>query len=116
MAPTQQQMGESCSARNVKKLMRLSGFPTVPLWKPTHLGDDLIEYLQRGRSALESEVPLVRQYLAISETWMEDSMPVNVPGFDLRSSYKTAKYRQIATTSLVVVASSSSRKAGGVAI
>ncbi|GFR00822.1 hypothetical protein TNCT_560431 [Trichonephila clavata] len=23
-------------------------------------------------------------YLAISETWMEDSMPVNVPGIDLR--------------------------------
>ncbi|GFT24230.1 uncharacterized protein TNCV_2064591 [Trichonephila clavipes] len=47
---------------------------------------------------------------------MEDSMPVNLPGFDLRSSYNTAKRRQIATTSSVVVASSSCRKADGVAI
>ncbi|GFY01159.1 hypothetical protein TNCV_5076261 [Trichonephila clavipes] len=46
---------------------------------------------------------------------MEDSMPENVPGFDLRSSYNTAKRRQIATISLVVVASSS-RNAGGVTI
>ncbi|GFW75424.1 hypothetical protein TNCV_4426081 [Trichonephila clavipes] len=57
----------------------------------------------------KSEVLLVRQNLAISKTWMEDSMPVNVPGFDLRSSYNTTKCRQIATTSSVVVASSSSR-------
>ncbi|GFT10416.1 uncharacterized protein TNCV_3190971 [Trichonephila clavipes] len=46
---------------------------------------------------------------------MEDSMPVNVLGFDLRSSYNTSKLRQIATSSLVAV-SSSSRKAVGVAI
>ncbi|GFX36569.1 hypothetical protein TNCV_2031501 [Trichonephila clavipes] len=38
-------------------------------------------------------------------------------GFDLRSSYNTAKRRQIATTSSVAVSSpSSSSKAGGVAI
>ncbi|GFV96477.1 uncharacterized protein LOC103524116 [Trichonephila clavipes] len=49
---------------------------------------------------------------------MEDSVPVNVPVFDLRSSCNTAKGRQIATTSSVVVSSSSSssRKAGGVSI
>ncbi|GFW09422.1 hypothetical protein TNCV_3995291 [Trichonephila clavipes] len=47
---------------------------------------------------------------------MEDSMPVNVPGFNLRSSYNTAKRRKIATTSSVVIASSSNRKAGGVTI
>ncbi|GFX29503.1 hypothetical protein TNCV_4775771 [Trichonephila clavipes] len=49
------------------------------------IGDDPIEPLQCDRSALESEVLLERQNLAISETWMEDSMAVNVPGFDLRS-------------------------------
>ncbi|GFU91499.1 uncharacterized protein TNCV_2542671 [Trichonephila clavipes] len=47
---------------------------------------------------------------------MEDSMPVNVPGFDLRSFYNTTKRRPIATASSVVVALLSSRKAGGVAI
>ncbi|GFU14961.1 hypothetical protein TNCV_795341 [Trichonephila clavipes] len=47
---------------------------------------------------------------------MEDSMPVNVPVFDLRSSYNTAKRRQIVTTSLVAASSLSCRKAGGVAI
>ncbi|GFV80228.1 hypothetical protein TNCV_1477901 [Trichonephila clavipes] len=55
-------------------------------------------------------------YLVISDTWMNDSMPVNVPDFDLRSDCNSAKRRQIATTSLVAVSSSSSRKAGGVAI
>ncbi|GFV98824.1 hypothetical protein TNCV_2913411 [Trichonephila clavipes] len=47
---------------------------------------------------------------------MEDSMPVNVPGFDLRSSYNTAKRRQIATTSSVAVSLSSSRKTSRIAI
>ncbi|GFX81928.1 uncharacterized protein TNCV_2571281 [Trichonephila clavipes] len=42
-------------------------------------------------------------------------MPVNVPGCDLRSYCNTSKRRQIATTSSVAV-SSSSRKAGGIAI
>ncbi|GFR05770.1 hypothetical protein TNCT_251431 [Trichonephila clavata] len=56
-------------------------------------------------------------YLSISETWMEDSMPVNVPGFDPRSYCNTAKHRQIATTSSVTVSSpSSSRKTCGIAI
>lgn len=55
-------------------------------------------------------------YLAISETWMEDFKPVQVPGFDLRSYRNTAKRRQIATTSSAAVSSSSSRIAGGVAI
>ncbi|GFV10596.1 putative mariner transposase [Trichonephila clavipes] len=59
------------------------------------IGDDPIKHLQCNRSAQELEVLLVRQNLAISETWMEDSMPVNVPGFDLRSSYNTTKHRQI---------------------
>ncbi|GFX88104.1 hypothetical protein TNCV_159191 [Trichonephila clavipes] len=72
-------------------------------------------FIQCDRSAPESEVLLARQNLTISETWMEDSIPVNVPGFDLRSSYNTAKRRQIVTTSSVEV-SSSSRKAVGVAI
>ena len=56
------------------------------------------------------------EYLAYSETWIENSMPVNVPGFDLRSYCKTAKNRQIATTSSVAIWSSSSRKTGGVSI
>ncbi|GFY20264.1 hypothetical protein TNCV_208961 [Trichonephila clavipes] len=43
-------------------------------------------------------------------------MEVNVPGFDMRSSYTTAKHRQVATTSLVVVSSSSSRNARGITI
>ncbi|GFW45056.1 helitron_like_N domain-containing protein [Trichonephila clavipes] len=77
--------------------------------------DDPIEHLQCGRSALASEVLLERQNLAISETWMEDSMPVNVPGFDLRSSNNNTKLRQIAASSSVAV-SSSSRKDVGVAI
>ncbi|GFS97369.1 uncharacterized protein TNCV_1825131 [Trichonephila clavipes] len=47
---------------------------------------------------------------------MEDSMPVNVPGFDLRSYCNTAKCRQIATTLLVAISSSSNRYSGGVAI
>ncbi|GFV07719.1 uncharacterized protein TNCV_4942211 [Trichonephila clavipes] len=68
------------------------------------------------RSAPEKEALLARQNLATSKTWMEDSMPVNVPGFDMGSSYNTAKRRQIATSSSVAVSSSSSRKAGGVAI
>ncbi|GFQ81496.1 hypothetical protein TNCT_54611 [Trichonephila clavata] len=55
-------------------------------------------------------------YLAISETWMEESMPVNGPAFDLRSYCNTAKRKQIATTSSVAVSSSSSRKADRVAI
>ncbi|GFQ86732.1 uncharacterized protein TNCT_365501 [Trichonephila clavata] len=56
-------------------------------------------------------------YLEISETWMEDSMPMNVPGFDLRSYCNTAKLKQIASTSSVAVSSlPSSRKADGVAI
>ncbi|GFW70697.1 hypothetical protein TNCV_2922521 [Trichonephila clavipes] len=80
------------------------------------ISDDPIEHLQCNRGALDSEVLLLRQNLAISDTWVEDSMSVNVPGFDLRSSYNIAKHRQIATTSSVVVASSSSRKASGVAI
>ncbi|GFR23892.1 hypothetical protein TNCT_359221 [Trichonephila clavata] len=41
-------------------------------------------------------------------------MTVNVPGFDLRSYCNTAKRRQIATTSSLVLSSSSSRKAVGV--
>ncbi|GFX22729.1 hypothetical protein TNCV_2994621 [Trichonephila clavipes] len=45
---------------------------------------------------------------------MEDSMPVNGPGFDLNSYCNTAKRKQIATTSLTVV--SSSRKGGGIAM
>ncbi|GFW23787.1 helitron_like_N domain-containing protein [Trichonephila clavipes] len=65
--------------------------------------DDPIEYLQCERSAPESEVLLARQNLVISETWMEDSMSVNVPGFHLRSYYNIAMRRQIATTSLVAV-------------
>ncbi|GFX30936.1 hypothetical protein TNCV_4146441 [Trichonephila clavipes] len=52
---------------------------------------DSNEQLQCDSSALESEVLLVRQNLSIIEAWMEDSMPVNVPGFDLRSSYNIAK-------------------------
>ncbi|GFW85645.1 hypothetical protein TNCV_852961 [Trichonephila clavipes] len=48
-------------------------------------------------------------YLTISETWMEDSMAVNVPGFDLRTYFNTAKRRQFPTTSSVAVSSSSSR-------
>ncbi|GFW76294.1 hypothetical protein TNCV_1580731 [Trichonephila clavipes] len=40
---------------------------------------------------------------------MVDSMPLNVPDFDLRSSYNTSKLRQIATLS-------SSRKAVGVTV
>ncbi|GFR33030.1 hypothetical protein TNCT_261511 [Trichonephila clavata] len=40
-------------------------------------------------------------YLAISDTWMEDAMPLNVLDFDLRSYGNTAKRRQIATTSSV---------------
>ncbi|GFW77842.1 hypothetical protein TNCV_3404151 [Trichonephila clavipes] len=47
---------------------------------------------------------------------MQGSMPVNVPRFDLRLSYNTAKRRQIETTSSWVVSSSSSCKAGGVTI
>ena len=43
-------------------------------------------------------------------------MPMNVPGFHLRSYCNNAKNIQIATTSSVAVSSSSSRKAGGVAI
>ncbi|GFR24915.1 hypothetical protein TNCT_263241 [Trichonephila clavata] len=46
-------------------------------------------------------------YLAISETWQEDSLPVNVPGFNLISYCNTAKLRQTGTTSSVVVSSSS---------
>ncbi|GFV12187.1 hypothetical protein TNCV_1536841 [Trichonephila clavipes] len=84
--------------------------------KSTYLSSVVIKSMC-DRSALESEVLLVRQRLAISETWMEDPMSVNVPGFDQRSFYNTAKRRQIATTTSVMVASSSSsRKAGGVAI
>ena len=49
------------------------------------------------------------EYLAYSETWIENSMPVNVPGFDLRSYCKTAKNRQIATTSSIAATSSSIR-------
>ncbi|GFX44725.1 hypothetical protein TNCV_2428091 [Trichonephila clavipes] len=41
------------------------------------IGDDLIEPLQYERSAPVSEVLLARHNLAISETWVEDSMPVN---------------------------------------
>ncbi|GFT22441.1 pro-Pol polyprotein [Trichonephila clavipes] len=50
---------------------------------------------------------------------MEDLMAANVPAFDTRSSYNTAKLRQIETTSSVEISSSSSsssRKAVGVAI
>ncbi|GFX79637.1 uncharacterized protein TNCV_826251 [Trichonephila clavipes] len=50
------------------------------------ISDDPIEHL---RSAPESEVLLARQDLAISEAWMEDSMPMNVLGFDLRSYCNT---------------------------
>ncbi|GFV34272.1 helitron_like_N domain-containing protein [Trichonephila clavipes] len=38
------------------------------------IGDDSIEHLQCDRSASKSEALLLRQNLAISETWMEDSM------------------------------------------
>ncbi|GFT95262.1 uncharacterized protein TNCV_3325801 [Trichonephila clavipes] len=79
------------------------------------ISDDLIEHLQCDRSSPKSEILLARQNLAISEIWMEDCMIMNVLGFDLRSSYNTARSRQIATTSSVAVLSSSSnRKAGGV--
>ncbi|GFY26278.1 helitron_like_N domain-containing protein [Trichonephila clavipes] len=74
------------------------------------IGNDSIEHLQCDRSSPESEVLLVRQNLAISETWMEDFIPVNVPGFDLRSSNNTAKRRQIGTASSVAVSSSSSSR------
>ncbi|GFY25053.1 uncharacterized protein TNCV_2692441 [Trichonephila clavipes] len=47
---------------------------------------------------------------------VEDSMPVSVLGFYLRSYCNTAKRRQIATTSSVEISSSSNHKAGGVAI
>ncbi|GFX00710.1 hypothetical protein TNCV_4576771 [Trichonephila clavipes] len=67
------------------------------------IGDDLIKHRQYDRNALESEVLLASQNLAIRETWMEDSMPVNVPGFDLRPYCNTAKRRLIATTSSVSV-------------
>ncbi|GFR05563.1 helitron_like_N domain-containing protein [Trichonephila clavata] len=39
-----------------------------------------IEHQQRERSTPESDVLLSRQKLAIRETWMVDSMTVNVPG------------------------------------
>ncbi|GFQ98188.1 uncharacterized protein TNCT_636031 [Trichonephila clavata] len=55
-------------------------------------------------------------YLSITEIWMENSMPVNKPGFGLRSYCNTAKCRQIKTTSSVAVSSSSSRKADSVAM
>ncbi|GFS69406.1 hypothetical protein TNCV_4012031 [Trichonephila clavipes] len=47
---------------------------------------------------------------------MDDTMPVNVPGSDLKSYCNTAKRRPIATTSSVVLSSSSSHKAAGVTI
>ncbi|GFQ77620.1 uncharacterized protein TNCT_180991 [Trichonephila clavata] len=47
---------------------------------------------------------------------MEDSMPVNKPGFGLRSYCNTAKCRQIETTSSVAESSSSSHKADSVAM
>ncbi|GFR01381.1 hypothetical protein TNCT_596151 [Trichonephila clavata] len=37
--------------------------------------------------------------LTISENWMEDSLPMNVPGFDLKSYCNAANRRQIATSS-----------------
>ncbi|GFV81741.1 helitron_like_N domain-containing protein [Trichonephila clavipes] len=99
---------------NIKNMSELRGHK-ISVVAANAIGDDPIEHPQCDRSALESEVLLVRQNLAVSETRMEDSLPVNVPGFDLRSSYNTTKRRQIATTSSVVV-SSSNRKAGGVTI
>ncbi|GFT19400.1 helitron_like_N domain-containing protein [Trichonephila clavipes] len=49
----------------------------------------------------------------VAKTPREDSMRVNVPGFNLRPYCNAAKRRQIATISSVV-SSSSSRKAGGI--
>ncbi|GFW66554.1 helitron_like_N domain-containing protein [Trichonephila clavipes] len=80
------------------------------------IGDDPIELLQCGRCAQDLEVLPARQNLPISETWMEDSLSVDVLDFDLRLYCNTGKRRQIATTSSIAVSLSSSHKAGGVAI
>ncbi|GFW80210.1 hypothetical protein TNCV_461171 [Trichonephila clavipes] len=72
---------------------------TIANWVSANAIGDLIEYLQCDKSTPKLEVLLARQNLAISETWMEETMPVNVPGFDLRSYSNTAKSGQIATVS-----------------
>ena len=56
------------------------------------------------------------EYQAISGTWMENFLSVNVLGFDLRSQRNTATKRQIATTSSVAMSLSSSHKADGVVL